>query len=182
MRLPILLAATLLATPALALDCEDWMSGTFHVFWEAATIEDVKTCLLTRDAAEASHYDETPLHAAVSFLPEPEVIALLIAAGADVNAGDAGFQTPLHYAAKSSKLEMVRVLLSNGADVDALNDFGETPLHYAAAYATDPAVIELFLDAGADPSLIDHYGKMAWDFADANQALDGHEILLRLLP
>lgn len=151
MHITALLAASILilATPALAQDCRDWMSGTFHVFWEVVTIEDVKTCLLTRDAAETSHYDETPLHAAVSFLPEPEVIALLIAAGADVNAGDAGFQTPLHY---------------------------------AAAYATDPAVIELFLDAGADRSLIDHYGKTAWDFADANQALDGHEILLRLLP
>ena len=39
--------------------------------------------------------------------------------------------TPLHYAAKSSNLEMVRLLLENGADLRAADRHGWSVLHYA---------------------------------------------------
>jgi ankyrin repeat protein len=52
----------------------------------------------------------------------PELLALLVAAGADVNAAFGGpehDETPLHWAASNDDVAMVDALLDAGADIDA---------------------------------------------------------------
>jgi ankyrin repeat protein len=56
-----------------------------------------------------------PLHAAV-YMDRADVVALLIARGADANATDDAGWTPLHLAVANGRLEMARQLLEAGAD------------------------------------------------------------------
>lgn len=54
----------------------------------------------------------------------------------------------------------LRMLLAAGADVSARDDGGYTPLHWAVMYAT-PNSVQMLLDAGADPNLLDNYDRTA---------------------
>jgi ankyrin repeat protein len=51
--------------------------------------------------------------------PNPEVVAHLLAAGADANAVDFEGATPLMYAAEGGTPEVLRALLAAGTDPDA---------------------------------------------------------------
>lgn len=82
--------------------------------------------------------DNTPLHAAVAGrhagVPPPrqrDVVALLLASGANVNGRFAGGGTTLHLAAHEGITEVVELLLAHGADVTAQNNDGQTPLRTA---------------------------------------------------
>ncbi len=87
----------------------------------------------------------------------------------------AGF-TPLHLAAVSNNLASAKTLLAKGADVNAANTFlgrvkhgdialkGITPLMMASA-AASPEMVQLLLDAGANPNQQDVRGMTALMFA-----------------
>jgi uncharacterized protein len=68
----------------------------------------------------------------------PQIIAALVAAGADVNAPFAGphTETPLHWAASSDDVAALDALLDHGADIEAPGAVigGGTPLADAAAF------------------------------------------------
>jgi ankyrin repeat protein len=72
----------------------------------------------------------TPLHAA---LASNHVFAagLLLGAGADVNAVDAGGWRPLHIAAANNNLDSMASLVAQGAEVTAANREGQTALSLA---------------------------------------------------
>jgi uncharacterized protein len=72
-----------------------------------------------------------PLHAAIALGDSQETILLLLEAGADVNATQAGGFAPLHQAAAAGKRELVAVLLENGARRDTRCDQGKLPSDYA---------------------------------------------------
>lgn len=88
------------------------------------------------------------IHLAVN-LASPEIVNLLIKAGADVNATDARGVTPLHVAAGSGVTSVIQILVRSGADVNAKDlarDNGggqETPLHRAAFRGHQEAVRKL---------------------------------------
>jgi ankyrin repeat protein len=78
-------------------------------------------------------------------------IQAAIKQGADVNAMDAGGETPIMYAVEYNQSpEIVTELLKAGADVNAHDIVGVTPLMYAAAYNHHCEVIKILLAAGAD--------------------------------
>jgi ankyrin repeat protein len=69
----------------------------------------------------------------------PEIVRLLIAAGADPNVPATGgtfSETPLHWAASSDDVDVAAVLIDNGADIEALGGSiaGGTPLDNAIGY------------------------------------------------
>lgn len=99
----------------------------------------------------------TPLQLAAASNPDPEVVAALLEAGADL-AGDGNY--PLHLAAANPNPAIVQTLLDAGADVTALSGIGRTPLHEAAAANSNPAVIKLLVGAGADVHALDSNGFM----------------------
>jgi ankyrin repeat protein len=71
-----------------------------------------------------------PLHSAVAG-NQDEVIEVLLAAGADVNARQSHGYTPLHGAAQNGADRTVDRLLAAGADAGARNDDGRTPADLA---------------------------------------------------
>jgi ankyrin repeat protein len=90
-----------------------------------------------------------------------ELVKLLIAKDADVN--KTGW-TPLHYAASGAKMNIIEILLEHSAYIDAESPNGSTPLMLAAMYGNADCV-RLLLESGADPTLKNHLGLNAADFA-----------------
>ena len=76
----------------------------------------------------------TPLHWAVMYTLNKDVVKLLLSKGAVVNAKDNNGDTPLHLAGKSkvdNGKDVAELLLATKAEVNAKNNNGETPLHLA---------------------------------------------------
>ena len=73
-----------------------------------------------------------PLHAAAAGR-QLATCRLLLDAGADVNATQAGGFTPLHSAAQNGQRDLVALLLDRGADVSARGDDGRSALALAEA-------------------------------------------------
>lgn len=74
----------------------------------------------------------TPLHCAV-WKGQQEVVAILVAAGADVNAhneNDHWGTTPLHAAAHANQPAIAQILIDHGADLNARDREGRTPLFH----------------------------------------------------
>ncbi|HNX57510.1 MAG TPA: ankyrin repeat domain-containing protein [Spirochaetota bacterium] len=76
-----------------------------------------------------------------------EIMKMLIAKGADVNAREPIFgRTPLHCAVRSRQIDLVEILVENGADVNAreTDEYSDaTPLYYALDSGDD--AIEKYL-------------------------------------
>jgi ankyrin repeat protein len=72
-----------------------------------------------------------PIHSAVAG-GHDDVIAVLIAAGADLNARQSGGYAPLHGAAQNGAIATIDRLLAAGADRGARNDAGRTPADLAS--------------------------------------------------
>jgi Ankyrin repeats (many copies)/Ankyrin repeat len=88
--------------------------------------------LLEKDPELVTRRDRgsTALHSAVVY-HHLEVVKVLLASGADVNAQDNGRMTPLHYAAVDGLTEIAEFLIENWANVNARQRNGLTPLHMA---------------------------------------------------
>lgn len=153
-------------TPADPAACDHWNTPSFFVVADARV---VAGCLdtgadvnATTERWPAGYWggDVTPLHAAAAWTRDPGVIAVLVEAGADVDARDDRDFSPLHAAARlNGNEEVVRALLAAGADVDAWAtgfhvDYGweATPLLEAAESNGNPEVLAALIDAGADAS------------------------------
>src|ERR671934_235058 len=57
---------------------------------------------------------------------QKEIVNLLVARGADVNAADAAGWRPLHLAAANNNLDAMKALIAQGADVVAANGEGKS--------------------------------------------------------
>lgn len=83
-----------------------------------------------------------------------EMIQLLVEFGADVNARNNQYQTPLMMAVGAPKPEeCIRLLVTFGADVNLFDRRGDTALHKAAFYGRNEEV-RLLLEFGADPAIL----------------------------
>lgn len=100
----------------------------------------------------------TPLHVVAdwpAYFPEgPEVVRLLIAAGAEPNAAVTGMwhnETPLHWAASSDDSDVAVALIEGGADVEAVGGSigGGTALDDAVGYGCWH-VARLLVERGAE--------------------------------
>ncbi|XP_070515069.1 ankyrin repeat domain-containing protein 17 isoform X3 [Cardiocondyla obscurior] len=91
--------------------------------------------------------DCTPLMEAAS-AGHVDIVTLLIAHGADVNAQSTSGNTPLMYGCAGGHEEVVRVLLDSGANVEDHNENGHTPLMEAAS-AGHVQVAKILLERGA---------------------------------
>jgi uncharacterized protein len=119
-------------------------------------------------AFSRAEYGETPLHRA-AFYRHKDVVEVLLANGADVNAKDSGGLTPLHEvvadgirpwlgAEDQGPKDVMEVLLANGADVNAKDSSGLTPLHMAVQDGRKD-LVELLLAHNASVDAQDNDGQ-----------------------
>jgi ankyrin repeat protein len=122
--------------------------GTFPLYLavRGGQREIVQDLLRAGVRLETERHGETSLLAALGKRDE-EMVKLLIAAGADVNANRS---MALAMAIDEGDLEMVRLLIRSGVLVNAKFDNKMTPLMMAALYSR-PAMVNELLKAGANP-------------------------------
>ncbi len=84
------------------------------------------------DAVSRNALANTPLHAAVAG-GQVDVSLMLIEAGADIHAQDAGRHTPFHLAAEAGYVPIARALFDRGADAHVVDAEDRTPLSRAVA-------------------------------------------------
>jgi ankyrin repeat protein len=96
-------------------------------------------------ARSSNAMNNHPIHAAAAG-KRPEIVDLLIAAGADVNATQAGGFTPLHAAAQNGDVDMAKALLAGGADANIRADNGQLPLDLALGQGHKP-VVDILMEA-----------------------------------
>ncbi|XP_012054541.1 PREDICTED: ankycorbin [Atta cephalotes] len=113
----------------------------------------------------------TPLHLAV-IAGDTQLVAVLLANGADVNAKDLEGHSVLHWATVCGEAECVRLVLAAGARPSTPDLRGGSPLHYAAQCCGAAATAELavpkkvglkvlqtLLEFGADVNAKDEDGR-----------------------
>ena len=107
--------------------------------------------------ADPNAANETPLHEWTYRGPDSAVVALLVEAGADVNARTHSGSTPLHGASsgRGPNPGIVAMLLAAGADVNARDWKGATPVWYGSR----EEIVNLLLAAGADVNAVDLWGR-----------------------
>ncbi|MBX3605398.1 MAG: ankyrin repeat domain-containing protein [Piscinibacter sp.] len=114
-------------------------------------------CLAWAPGAQAGGPAPTPLTAWREAIARgrSDVLAALIAGGADLEAADGPGWRPLHLAAMEDFAAGVSMLLAAGARVDARNRRGDTPLHHAG-----PQAQLLLVAAGADARSTNDLGRV----------------------
>jgi len=81
----------------------------------------------------------------------PEVVRILLAAGADPRIEERSGVTLLHWAVITNRAASIPLLVASGAAVNARDSFGFTPLMYAATIDHgDTQLVQALLAAGAD--------------------------------
>lgn len=145
--------------------------ATSLTIWEAAALgrdADVERCLANDPTAlgAVAADGHLPLGLA-AFFGHTSTVGLLLARGADVGAAAHNEMKvqPLHAAAGSRNVDVVRAVLAGRPDVNARQQLGYTPLMGAAA-SGNQEMVDLLLDAGADPALVSEDGKTAADVAN----------------
>ena len=151
--------------------CDHWNTRAFS---RIAVRADFARCLeegadvLARDSTSWNDGGYTVLHHAMAN-EDPSIIALLVDAGADLEARtDRWDYTPLHSAITRGNLAAVTTLLDAGADIEAdAGGMWGTPLISAATRITGignnrnavtMAMIDALLAAGADVNAVDEDG------------------------
>ncbi|XP_058799767.1 ankyrin repeat domain-containing protein 35 isoform X15 [Phymastichus coffea] len=141
------------------------------------------------DAADAEGH--APLHLAV-IAGDHQLVAVLLANGADVDAKDLEGHSVLHWATVCGEVECVRLVLAAGADPSAADHRGGSPLHYAAQCCGAAATAELavpkkvgqkvlqtLLEFGADVNARDEDGRQPILWAASAGSVDAILALAR---
>ncbi len=113
----------------------------------------------------------TALMEAAGSNPDPEVVKVLLANGADIHARDNLGGTALMEATGSNSApEVVKVLLKGGAEIHAKDKDGMMAFMLAAFNNSNPEVVKVLLEAGADIHARDKKGVTALMFAALNNS------------
>ena len=128
--------------------------GSTPLLWAAhKSNPEIARALVAAGAAvdAANDYGITPLlHA--SRIGDAAMVDLLLRAGASPSRAHPEGETPLMAAARSGSVPAVRLLLARGVDVNAAEAFQKTTALMWASGEGHTEVVDLLLEAGADPN------------------------------
>lgn len=137
---------------------------TFHDAVHVGKVETVRTILATEPglATSRDEYGFQPVHL-LDMYPDEEVLDLLLANGADINAANDEGVTILHIVTDP---DAVPLLVGRGANIEARDKRGWTPLIMQANNQQNgPDVVAALLAHGADPNAEGYNGETALSFA-----------------
>jgi len=121
--------------------------------------------------------DYTPLNWAIRYRVVPEIVTMLIEAGADVNEQNEFGSTVLIVAACSGRIQLIDILLRSGAEINAsVEGSGVTALSCAVG-KEHTEIVKLLIEAGADLETIDKWGNTPLMIAKSK----GFEQIVKLL-
>jgi murein DD-endopeptidase MepM/ murein hydrolase activator NlpD len=103
-----------------------------------------------------------------------------LAAGADASQLDATGRSALMVAAQHGSPSVIEAMLGSAADIQWQAADGTTALMLALRHAREPLVPLLFLNAGADPTVVDAEGRSVMWYADQNSAVRSSGLYARL--
>lgn len=119
------------------------------------------------DWKDPNNSDYSALMEAV-FYNKPEIVEMLLKAGADPNTQDNIRISALHLcSSKRSKYECFKALMKYDVNINIQNRGGQTPLHWAA-YWNNSKVVKDLIEAGADPLITDDMGHIPLDKTGTN--------------
>lgn len=120
---------------------------------------------------------QTLLHEAIA-RRKFDVAELLINLGISLNIQAKNGKTALHYAAEFLAFDLAKLLLEKGASLSIVDSYGNQPL-WTAVFAEKGhyKIVNLFIDAGADPTQKNKLGNSVIDFAIKTK----NEVLLNRL-
>ncbi|KAJ6666287.1 hypothetical protein lerEdw1_000559 [Lerista edwardsae] len=104
--------------------------------------------------------------ASAIFISSAECVRLLIDVGANLEAHDCHFGTPLHVACAREHLDCVKLLLNAGANVNAAK-LHETALHHAAK-VKNADLVEMLVEFGGNVYARDNQGRKPSDYTRSN--------------
>lgn len=157
--------------------------GKFLALCETGTLQEIQKAIQSGADVNARDNDYwSPLMRAAKKSSNPEVIAALVKAGADIHAKDGMFgASPLMHAAMDNpRPEIITALLNAGADINGRDNFNATPLIWAARVSRNPQIIDTLLAAGALPKAKDNDDTLAVHYAQANPKLANTETFKKL--
>lgn len=130
----------------------------------------VETLIELGSEIDASDLNEcTPLHYAAS-RGHQNALLLLMHSGANINRVNIDKNTPLHMSVNNGHLNCVKAHIyfaehsRKKLKINCTNESGNTPLHLASKWGYE-GIARLLIENGAEPSLQNHYGKTAFDYA-----------------
>ena len=172
---------------------DNYVPPPLHIAAEVENAAVVKA-MLNAGASPKKKFREWqgPLHIAAHFNNKPDVVRLLLDAGADPNRTvrynmpetprhgmGRGNVTPLHVAAAyNDSPAVIDTLVKHGADLEARDKWKYTPLHHAAHSNENPAVIQTLLQAGADLAALDKKGRSALHLANESDNAAARQVLI----
>ncbi len=83
------------------------------------------------DAVSRNSQRNQPLHAALALSQNAEIIAALLAAGADANAVQVGGYTPIFSAATGNRMDLAETLVKHGANPHHRDEQGKSAAEFA---------------------------------------------------
>jgi ankyrin repeat protein len=130
--------------------------------------------LLIQAEADVNYEDQGPLHWAVCFGEQTEIIKILLDKGINLKERNGS----LIIAASNGYIATVKLLLEAGAEINAQNRIGKTALMEAAS-AGNLETVKMLLQAEADISLVDENKKTALFYAKDEGHIDVVDFLIR---
>lgn len=109
-----------------------YADGGWTALHLSAAFGHVDACSVLIDASSdvnawsKNEFANQPIHAACAICRSPDVVAILLDRGADINARQHGGYTPLHEAAGSGDMRLLQFLVDRGADATIRDDEGKT--------------------------------------------------------
>lgn len=135
--------------------------NSLYIAAEAGNVEAAKKLVrLGADAGKGQlpRSSHTPLLHNIGRAQYREMLAVLVGAGADIDAADTGGNTALHRACDMTHADKIRALLDFGADPNLVNDYGQRALdelidNYTYRMTDAPELVAALLQKGASPDI-----------------------------
>ena len=145
--------ALIIQNPRIVNYIKDEVGSALHCAAAGGHAEVIKNLIEMGADPDCPYLSHTPLHLAVC-MSRTEAVKALLESDANPEAyQDGGFNPgPLQDACLKGDIEIAQALIEAGASTDRRDYEGVQPLHYAAIH-DDPDLIQMLLDAGADPNM-----------------------------